>query len=116
MNNHNGFSELLYRAWLWVVAHPLGSWGAISAFVVSVWSDLGDGHRWIESIATGFVAVFVSLGLIAVMHKSGMHEEWMPVVGMLVGIVGVDRIKTAVRGAWDSKDRPRIFGKKGDDS
>lgn len=112
MNNNGGLSDLLYRAWLWLCSHPLGSWGAISAFVVSLWSDLGDGHKWIESILAGMVAVVATLSIIAAMHAGGLHESWWPAMGMLVGFIGVDRIKSAIRGAWDSEGRHRFgFGK-----
>jgi hypothetical protein len=49
----------------------------------------------------GVLAVLITLSVLAVMRKSGLHEEWMPLVGLVVGFVGADRIRAAVLDAWE---------------
>lgn len=86
----------------------MGSWGGFSAFMVSVWSDMGDGHGWFDSIATGFVATALALSVISGMQTEGMHQAWMPVVGMVIGFIGIDRVKRAFRSAWDNHAKKRL--------
>jgi hypothetical protein len=59
----------------------------------------------VESIAVSIISVVVALGLVAVMRSSGMNEDWMPIIGMLVSFVGVDRIRFSIRSAWDSRSK-----------
>lgn len=95
-------------AWLaslgsWALGHPYLSWGGGTAFLAALWSSLRDGRGWCSSIFGSVLAALITLSLLAVMRKTGLHEEWMPLVGLLVGCVGADRIRAAVLAAWDSR-------------
>ncbi|ELD3428712.1 MULTISPECIES: phage holin family protein [Enterobacter] len=92
----------LAAALAWLASHPYATWGSITAFFAALWSALKDGAGWSASIFAAFLAIAITLSILAVMRKTGLHEEWMPIVGMLVGFVGADRIRAAVLGAWDS--------------
>lgn len=105
MNNQDGLIGMIYKAWMWLIAHPLGFWTGVSAFLVALWSTLKDGAGWVESIAVSIISVVVALGLVAVMRSSGMNEDWMPIIGMMVSFIGVDRIRFAIRSAWDSRSK-----------
>ncbi|MEZ2604954.1 phage holin family protein [Kluyvera intermedia] len=59
-----------------------------------------DGKSWCASIFAGVLAIAITLSVLAVMRKRGLHEEWMLLVGLLVGFIGADRIRAAVLGAW----------------
>lgn len=87
----------------WLTSHPYATWGSVTAFFAALWSALKDGAGWAASIFAAFLAIAITLSILAVMRKTGLHEEWMPIVGMLVGFVGADRIRAAVLGAWDSR-------------
>ncbi|SAF46381.1 phage holin family protein [Enterobacter kobei] len=87
----------------WLASHPYATWGSITAFCAALWSALKDGAGWAASIFAAFLAIGITLSILAVMRKTGLHEEWMPIVGMLVGFIGADRIRAAVLGAWDSR-------------
>ncbi|SUW63281.1 phage holin, lambda family [Buttiauxella agrestis] len=95
----------------WLLSHPYASWGSLTAFLAALWSALKDGKGWCASTFAGVLAIAITLSVLAVMRKTGLHEEWMPLVGMLVGFIGADRIRAAVVGAWDS----RKIHLKGDD-
>ena len=95
-------------AWLnalaaWAIGHPYAAWGSCTAFLAALWSSLKDGRGWCASLFGGFLAILITLSTLAVMKKTGLHEEWMPLVGLLVGFVGADRIRAAVLGAWDAR-------------
>lgn len=94
--------QMLSRAGGCLVNHPYATWGGLSAFAMSLWASLKDGAGWLHSIGAGILAVLITLGVLAVMKKTGLHEEWMPLVGMLVGFIGADRIRAAVIGAWET--------------
>ncbi|WP_336284193.1 phage holin family protein [Citrobacter arsenatis] len=87
----------------WALGHPYASWGSCSAFLVALWSSLKDGLGWIHSLFGAALAVLITLSVLAMMRKTGLHDEWMPLVGLVVGFVGADRIRAAVLGAWDSR-------------
>lgn len=102
-----------YSAVEWAQNHPYYSWGTLSAFFVSLWTSLSDGRGWIHSIFGAVLAVLITLSLLAVMKLAGWHEEWMPLIGMLVGFVGADRIRSAILGAWESH-KGRLSGNNND--
>lgn len=85
----------------WAVGHAYATWGSITAFLAALWSSLKDGRGWVSSLFGGVLAVLITLSVLAVMRKSGLHEEWMPLVGLVVGFVGADRIRAAVLDAWE---------------
>lgn len=87
----------------WALNHPYASWGSFTAFLAALWSSLKDGRGWCLSLFGASLAVIITLSALAVMRKTGLHEEWMPIVGLIVGFVGADRIRAAVLGAWDSR-------------
>lgn len=90
-------------AQIWITGHPYASWGGSTAFLAALWSSLKDGKGWCSSLFAAVLAIVITLSVLAVMHKTGLHEEWMPLVGMIVGFVGADRIRSAVLGAWDAR-------------
>lgn len=85
------------------IAYPYATWGGSTAFLAALWSAAKDGKGWCASLFAAVLAVVITLSVLAVMRKTGLHEEWMPLVGMIVGFVGADRIRTAVLGAWDAR-------------
>lgn len=87
----------------WATSHPYASWGGSSAFIAALWSSLKDGRGWVSSLFGASLAVVITISILAVMRKTGLHEEWMPLVGLAVGFVGADRIRAAVLAAWDSR-------------
>lgn len=87
----------------WSTGHPYVSWGGGTAFATALWSSLKDGRGWASSLFGAALAVLITLSVLAVMRKTGLHEEWMPLVGLVVGFVGADRIRAAVLGAWDTR-------------
>lgn len=89
----------------WLKQHPYGVWGSITAFFTAIWSSLSDKHGWASSLFGGVLAAIITLSILAVMKKTGLHEEWMPVVGLVVGFVGADRIRAAILGAWESRKK-----------
>ncbi|HDR2353291.1 TPA: phage holin family protein [Enterobacter roggenkampii] len=94
----------------WLANHPYATWGSFTAFLAALWSSLKDGKGWAASIFAGLLAIAITLSVLAVMRKTGLHEEWMPIVGMLVGFIGADRIRAAVLGAWDSRKNNLVNG------
>lgn len=98
----------------WAIGHPYASWGGGSAFLAALWSTLKDGKGWCASFFASFLAVVITLSILAVMRKTGLHEEWMPLVGMLVGFVGADRIRSAILGAWDTR-KNNLLNRNNDD-
>lgn len=89
----------------WALNHPYASWGSFTAFVAALWSSLKDGRGWCSSLFGGALAVLITLGVLAIMRKTGLHEEWMPLVGLMVGFVGADRIRAAVLDAWNVRKK-----------
>lgn len=87
----------------WATEHPYISWGGGTAFLAAFWSSLKDGRGWCSSLFGGVLAVLFTLSILAVMQKTGLHEAWMPLVGLLIGCVGADRIRAAIIGAWDTR-------------
>jgi lambda family phage holin len=98
-----GLLSMFSAAADWLKDHPYGSWGVITAFLTALWSGFKDKHGWLSSIFGGVLATIITLSILAVMKKTGLHEEWMPIVGLLVGFVGADRIRAAVLGAWETR-------------
>lgn len=86
----------------WASTHPYASWGSATAFMAALWSSVKDGRGWCSSLFGAALAVLITVSVLAVMRKTGLHEEWMPLVGLAVGFVGADRIRAAVLGAWDT--------------
>lgn len=84
----------------WVKSYPYLSWGSATAFLAATWSGLTDKHGWCSSLFGALLATIITLSILAVMKKTGLHDEWMPVVGLVVGFVGADRIRSAVLGGW----------------
>ncbi|MDK9356737.1 phage holin family protein [Lelliottia wanjuensis] len=87
----------------WATGHSYASWGGGTAFLAALWSGLKDGRAWCSSLFGAALAVLITLSILTVMRKTGLHEEWMPIVGLAVGFIGADRIRAAVLGAWDSR-------------
>ncbi|EEO9371570.1 phage holin family protein [Salmonella bongori] len=85
----------------WALGHPHASWGGITAFTFGLWSSLKDGNGWLSSLFLSFLAVLITLILLEIMKITGFHEDWMPGVGMIIGVVGADRIRMAILGAWE---------------
>lgn len=92
------------------IAYPYATWGGSTAFLAALWSAAKDGKGWCASLFAAILAVVITLSVLAVMRKTGLHEEWMPLVGMLVGFVGADRIRTVVLGAWDARKSKLVDG------
>lgn len=84
-------------------SHPYASWGGGTAFLAALWSSLKDGRGWCSSIFGSVLAALITISVLAVMRKTGLHEEWMPLVGLAVGFIGADRIRAAALAAWDSR-------------
>jgi lambda family phage holin len=93
----------LSRAIDWAFTHPYAVWGSLSAFLVSLWASLRDGYGWLHSLFGAVLAIIITLSLLALMRLAGWHEEWMPIVGMIVGFIGADRIRVAVLNAWENR-------------
>lgn len=84
----------------WMSGHPYVSWGGLTAFLVALWSSLRDGRGWLWSIFGAVLSVLITLSVLAVMRNTGLHEEWMPVIGLAIGFIGADRIRAAILRLW----------------
>lgn len=65
----------------WVKSNSYLYWGSFTAFLAALWSGLCDKHGWWSSLFGGLLATIITLSILAVMKKTGLHEEWMPRLG-----------------------------------
>lgn len=96
----------LWQLGQWLLDHPLGFFTGLSAFVVSCWSGLAEGRRGSRLLTGGIVCVLITLAVVGAMRSSGLHAAWMPIIGILVGFIGADRIRDAILSAWESRRIP----------
>lgn len=101
-NTHH-IIDALYAISTWIKAHPYITWGIVSAFMISFWSSMKDRLRARVAVCDGVLCIIITLSLLAVMKLAGLHEEWMPVIGMGVGFIGVERIRQAIINGWEKK-------------
>lgn len=85
--------------------HVIAVFSALSSFFVSLWANRSDGRSIRESILHSIICVFITLAIIAILKMSGTHNSWMPGIGVVIGLIGAERIRSAVLGAWEHRKK-----------
>jgi hypothetical protein len=83
---------------LWI--HPLAFFSGLSTFAISCWSGgiegLPPGRTFVNSI----ISVFCTLAFLAAFNQEGHHQLFLPLIGMVVGFIGAERMRNAVLNTW----------------
>ncbi|WP_343529292.1 phage holin family protein [Yokenella regensburgei] len=90
----------------WAAHHyPYVAWGGITAFFFALWSSLRDGKGWLFSIFAAVLGAVMAISIIVGLKEAGVHTKWLPVVGMIVGFIGADRIRATLLGMWEIRKK-----------
>lgn len=105
----------LYRAFQWATSHPIFSWGVLTTFTAAMWSAWREGKGKAESFFSAIVATVFALSLLGVMHLAGLHENYIPIIGMIVGFYGADRIRSSIIEGLNALKQKHFGDKKNED-
>lgn len=104
-HNISSFMQLLTLIADVELKYPYISWVGGTAFLVAYWTGMKDKHSWRASFFGGILSTIIAVSVLAVVQKIGLNTEWIPVIGLLVGFIGADRIRVLILLILKSKQK-----------
>lgn len=86
-----------------IYEHRVGYFTLLTSSVLSLWSSYMDNQKIIRALFNAFANSLIALSIGAFLQVGGIHNDWLPIVGALVSLIGVERIRETVINLWDIK-------------
>lgn len=95
---------------LWI--HPLAFFSGLSTFAISCWSGAIEGLPPGRTFVNSIICVFCTLAFLAAFNEEGHHQLFLPLIGIVVGFVGAERMRNAVLNTWRLRSKRYGSGNK----
>lgn len=83
-----------------LLAHPLGFFSSVTTFIISCWSGYIDGLPPKRVLINSLVCVIFTFALMGAINREGHHQYWLPLVGVIMGVIGVERFRDVILSIW----------------
>lgn len=90
----------IYKLLLFLWAHPLAFFSGVTTFIISCWSGLIDGLSSKRTVINALVCVLFTFALMGTVSREGHHQYWLPLIGVITGIIGAERLRDVILNIW----------------
>jgi divalent metal cation (Fe/Co/Zn/Cd) transporter len=88
---------------MFIFKHPIAFFTGIASLITSIWVSYYNNFPKTRMTLDAVLSVFISLAIIAIMLNDSYHLHWLPIVGIVIGFIGPERICNSIIGAWNAK-------------